>query len=105
LVTALKVSIPTTVDVTELEEEIVTALGERLRDDHGYKLAEAQTAAVTERANTYPLQPGGSIVVDKDDDAITVKLRVASDVDAADLFTAISSTLQQRHDGLRTEIG
>jgi hypothetical protein len=51
------------------------------------------------------LQPGGSIVVDKDDDAITVKLRVASDVDAADLFTAISSTLQQRHDGLRTEIG
>ncbi len=102
--TALKVEIPTTVDVTELEEEIVTALGERLRDDHGYKLAEAQSVVVG-GANSYPLQPGGSIVVDKGDDAITVKLRVASDVDAADLFTAISSTLQQRHDGLRTEIG
>jgi hypothetical protein len=105
LVTALKVEIPTTVDVTELEEEIVTALGERLRDDHGYKLSEAQSVVVTGGANSYPLQPGGSIVVDKGDDAITVKLRVASDVDAADLFTAISSTLQQRHDGLRTEIG
>lgn len=52
----------------------------------------------------YQLDPAGSIVVDRRDDTLTVKLR-GLDIDDDDLFTMISSELEQRYDGLGAEIG
>jgi hypothetical protein len=49
------------------------------------------------------LDRDGAIVVHRDRDALTVKLRGVS-VDARDLFTGVSSELEQRHEGLRVEI-
>ena len=81
--TALKVEIPTTVDVTELEEEIVTALGERLRDDHGYKLAEAHKCR-RRRRQQLSVAARGEHRGGEGDDLIR-PFRAASDVDAAEL--------------------
>jgi hypothetical protein len=53
----------------------------------------------------YALEPAGSIVVDRQQNGLSVRLHTASDVDATDLFIAISSTVEQRHEGVRSEIG
>jgi hypothetical protein len=50
------------------------------------------------------LHPAGSIIVDKKPGALKVELHGVK-VDAHDLFTGVSSELEQRHGGLRTEIG
>lgn len=87
-----------------MEHEIVTAVADRLRDDHGYELIAGARPRALETANTYRLHPTGSIVVDKDNGVVEVKLR-GINVDADDLFTAVSSEMEQRHDGLGVEIG
>ena len=67
-VISLTVTVPETVDVTELECEIVTAVADRLRDDHGYGAGGSETR------NEHPLHPAGSIVVDRKPGARKVKL-------------------------------
>ncbi len=104
LVTSLTVTMPETVDVTELESEIVTAVADRLRDDHGYDLVAEVRTGTSGTGNEYPLHPGGSIIVDREPAALRVKLHDIT-VDARDLFTGVSSELEQRHEGLRVEIG
>ena len=104
LVTTLTVTVPETVDAGELERELVTAMADRLRDDHGYELSANVSAGASETVNEYPLKPTGSIVVDISPGALRAKLR-GLDVDAHDLFVGISSELEQRYDGLRAEIG
>ena len=84
-VTTLTVTLPETVDVQQLEQGIVTAVADRLRDDHGYELAGA-SASASGTANEYPLHPTGSIVVDKKPAALSVTLQGVK-VDAGDLFT------------------
>ena len=101
--TSLTVSVPETVDVTELEQELVTAVADRLRDDHGCQLT-AEVKATASGATEYPLRPAGGIVVKRQPGALKVKLK-GVDVDARDLFTGVSSELEQRHDGLGAEIG
>ena len=103
-VTSLTVAVPETVDVIELEREIVTAVADRLRDDHGYELVAEAGAGGSETRNEYRLHPAGSIVVDGEPGALEVKLHGVK-VDAHDLFTGVSSELEQRHEGLRVEIG
>lgn len=102
--TSLTVTLPETVDVTELERELVTAVADRLRDDHGYELMTEVRASASGTSNEYPLRPTSSIVVAKKPGALRVKLKGVS-VDAHDLFTGVSSELEQRHEGLRAEIG
>ncbi len=97
-------TLPETVDVTELERELVTAVADRLRDDHGYELMTEVRASASATSNEYPLRPTSSIVVAKKPGALRVKLKGVS-VDAHDLFTGVSSELEQRHEGLRAEIG
>ena len=97
-VTSLTMTVPETVDAKELESEIVTAQVDRLRDDHGYGAGGSETR------NEHPLHPAGSIVVDRELGALRVKLHSVK-VDAHDLFTGVSSELEQRHEGLRVEIG
>lgn len=99
VVTNLTVTVPETVDATELEEEVVTALADRLRDDHGLELTAGAPGS-----NEYPLRPSGSIVIDTRPGELRVRLR-GLDVDAHDLFIGVSSELEQRHEGLRAEIG
>ncbi|MDT5146323.1 MAG: hypothetical protein QOC58_968 [Mycobacterium sp.] len=101
--TSLTVSVPETVDVTELEQELVTAVADRLRDDHGCQLT-AEVKATASGATEYPLRPAGGIVVKRQPGALKVKLK-GVDVDSRDLFTGVSSELEQRHDGLGAEIG
>jgi len=101
---SLTVTVPETVDVTELECEIVTAVADKLRDDHGFDLAAEVRASASGTGNEYPLHPAGSIVVDRELGALRVKLHSVK-VDAHDLFTGVSSELEQRHEGLRVEIG
>ena len=103
-VTTLKLTVPATVDIGELEHEIVTAVADRLRDDYGYELMARSRPRASATTNTYRLHPTGSIVVDKEHDVLKVKLH-GINVDADDLFTAVSSELEQRHDGLAVEIG
>jgi len=86
LVTSLTVTVPETVDVTELEREVVTAVADRLRDDHGYDLVTEVRARASGTANEYPLHPAGSIIVDREPGALRVKLHGVK-VDADDLFT------------------
>ena len=103
-VISLTVTVPETVDVTELEREIVAAVADRLRDDHGYDLVAEVRAGASGTGNEYPLHPAGSIVVDREPGALRVKLHGVT-VDAHDLFTGVSSELEQRHEGLCIEIG
>ena len=103
-VTTLTVTLPDTVDVTELERELVTAVADRLRDDHGYELMAEVRANASGTASEYPLHPTSSIVVEKKPGALRVKLKGVN-VDAHDLFTGVSSELEQRHEGLGAEIG
>ncbi len=63
-VTSLTVTVPKTVDVKELESEIVTAVADRLKDDHGYELVAEAGAGGSETRNEHPLHPAGSIAVD-----------------------------------------
>ena len=77
---------------------------DRLRHDHGYELVAEVGAGGSGTRNEYPLHPAGSIVVDRELGALRVKLHSVK-VDAHDLFTGVSSELEQRHEGLRVEIG
>ena len=95
-------TVPETVDVTELVQEIVTGVADRLRDEHGYELT-AETEAGSAGSNEYPLRPSGSVVVEEKPNAVRVRLK-GVDVDAHDLFTGVSSELEQRHEGLWVEI-
>ena len=61
-------------------------------------------ASASGTGNEYPLHPAGNIVVDREPGALRVKLHAVK-VDAHDLFTGVSSELEQRHEGLRVEIG
>ncbi len=97
-------TIPAEVDAGELERELVTAVANRLRDNHGYRLAAENPLDASAARTEYPMDPAGKVVVDKKPGALKVKLR-GLEVDAHDLFTGISSELELRHDGLRTEIG
>ena len=101
--TTLMVTVPETVDVEELEQEIITGMADRLRDDHGYQLAGV-SASASGTANAYPLVPTGSIVVDQEPGALSVKLQGVN-VDAGDLFTGVTASWSKRHEGLRAEIG
>ncbi len=103
-VTSLTLTVPETVDIKELELEIVTAVTDRLRDDHGYELVAEVRAGASGTRNEYPLHPTGSIVVGKKPGALKIKLQGVN-VDAHDLFTGVSSELEQRHEGLLAEIG
>lgn len=103
-VISLTVTLPETVDAHEIEDEIVTALADRLRDDHGYELVAGVSASISGTGNEYPLHPSSSIVIEKEPRALRVKLRGVK-VDARDLFTQVSSELEQRHQELRAEIG
>ncbi|WP_156689850.1 hypothetical protein [Mycobacterium sp. Marseille-P9652] len=101
--TSLKVSVPDTVDAAELERELLTAVADRLRDDHGCALTE-EVRPTASGANEYLLRPAGGILIDRTPGALHVKLRGVG-ADAHDLFTGVSSELEQRHDGLGVEIG
>jgi len=90
--------------VKELESEIVTAVADRLRDDHGYELVAKAGAGDSGTRNEHALHPAGSIIVDSKPGALRVELHGVK-VDAHDLFTGVSSELEQRHGGLRVEIG
>jgi hypothetical protein len=103
-VTSLTATVPETVDVKELESEIVTAVADRLRDDHGYELVAEAGAGDSGTRHEHALHPAGSIIVDKKPGALKVELH-GVEVDAHDLFTGVSSELEQRHGGLRAEIG
>ncbi len=103
-VTTLTLTLPETVDVDEVESEIVTAVADRLRDDHGYQLAREARTAGSRTRKEHPLDPAGSIVVDRTPGALKIKLDGVK-VDAHDLFTGVTSELEQRHEGLRAEIG
>jgi hypothetical protein len=103
-VTSLTLTVPGSVDAEELEGEIVTALADRLRDDHGYELVTGAGPGSTGTHNEHPLHPTGSIVIDRKPGVLQVKLRGVG-VNAHDLFTGVSSELEQRHEGLRAEIG
>lgn len=102
--TSMTVTVPPTVDLQQLERELVTAIADRLRDDYGCRLAAGSTIASAEARNEYPMNPAGKIVIDKKTGALKVKLRGIK-VDARDLFTGVSSELGLRHEELRTEIG
>jgi hypothetical protein len=103
-VTVLTLTLPETVDVKEFESEIVTAVADRLRDDHGYQLATEPRTAGSGTRSEHPLNPAGSIVVDRTPGALRIKL-IGVKVDAHDLFTGVTSELEQRHEGLSAEIG
>jgi len=103
-VTILTLTLPETVDVADFEGEIVTAIADRLRDDHGYQLAAETPTAGSGTRSEHPLHPAGSIVIDRKPGELKIKLDGVK-VDAHDLFTGVTSELEQRHEGLRAEIG
>jgi hypothetical protein len=103
-VTVLTLTLPETIDVEEFESEIITAVADRLRDDHGYQLVTEPRTADWGTRGEHPLNPTGSIVVDREPGALKIKLKGVR-VDAHDLFTGVTSELEQRHEGLRAEIG
>jgi hypothetical protein len=103
--TALTVDVPETVDIGRLEVEVVTALADRLRDEHGDELAQPPTLGDDAASDhVYALSPTGRIVVRHHGSAMTIELRDV-DVDARDLYTGVSSELEQRYDGLRIQLG
>jgi hypothetical protein len=81
---------PDAVDLDEFEEEVVTAISDRLRDERGFKRTGSLDDRDSQRA--YELAPSGAIVVMTQGRQLTVRLREI-DVDARDLFTGVSSEL------------
>lgn len=75
-----------TVDRAELEQDLVTVEVDMIRDEHDYTLV-----------------PEGGTVVRHHEGALKVTLR-GVDTDIRDLFTGVSSEMEQRHNGLHTEI-
>jgi hypothetical protein len=84
--TTLTVNILETVDRAELEQDLVTAVVDMIRDEHDYTFV-----------------PEGGIVVRHHDGALKVTLR-GVDTDILDLFTGVSGELEQRDNKLHTEI-
>lgn len=101
--TMLTITVPATVDLADLEQQTVSALADRLRDDHGCELTDLRPHT-SEWGNEYRLAPTGRIVVDNHQNKLTVRLH-GLPVDAHDLFVAVSSELEQQYDELSTEIG
>ncbi len=101
--TTMTMRLPDTADPAEFEEEVVTALSDRLRDEHGYERTSGPTGS-GDSEHHFRLAPTGAIVVVQRQGRLTVRLREI-DVDSRDLFTGVSSELEQRHDGLAVEIG
>lgn len=99
----LRVSLPETADIVQIEHEIVYAATDRLRDDHGYELCSASIPLNRETRHEYRLRPTGSVVVERDRNVLNVRLN-GIDVDSKDLFTAVCGDIEQRHSGLETEI-
>lgn len=100
----LRVRLPETVDVVQLEREIVDGAVARLRDDHGYELSSsAAIPRIRGARHEYRLRPTGCIVIERERNALSVRLHGVA-VDARDLFTAVCGDIEQRHDGLDTEI-
>lgn len=97
----LTLTVPDTVDIGELENEVLASVGDRLRDDYGYE----RSGAVSRDSNrdSYPLHPAGSIVVEKKTGRVVVKLHEV-EADSYDLFRAVSGDLEQRHEGVSAEI-
>lgn len=102
--TRLTITVPDTVDAADLQDEIVTAVADRLRDDQGYELLTGDRVNAGGIGREYRLHPGGSILIDSAPGTLVVRLHDVR-VDANDLFTGVSSELEQRHEGVRVDIG
>ncbi|MCV7424540.1 hypothetical protein H7K45_28755 [Mycobacterium yunnanensis] len=100
--TALVLQLPAIVEPAEFEAEVVVSVADRLRDDHGYSRSPGSPGADGDE-HRYHLVPNGSIAVVRGQGRMVVRLH-GIDVDARDLFTGVSSELEQRHDGLAVEI-
>lgn len=100
--TVMRLTVPDTVEPGKVADEVVVALADRLRDDHGYELDDSVSPVPPTSRLVYALRPRGSIVVDTDG-ALTVSLHQV-DVDVRDLFIAVIGPLEQRYDGLCAEI-
>jgi hypothetical protein len=79
-------------------------VADRLRDDHGDELVAAAGPVAQEPEKSTRCHPAGSIVVNRKPGVLKIMLHGVQ-VDAHDLFTGVSSELEQRHEGLRVEIG
>jgi hypothetical protein len=78
-VTTLKLSGQGIANVARLEQELVTAVADKLRDEHGYELRDFPSADGSEADHEYRLFPAGGIVVHHHPRALMVKLRGVDD--------------------------
>lgn len=99
----MRLTVPDIFNLFEVEQEILASVGDRLRDDYGYERAPAPGTSPSAAVNSYPLNPAGSIVVEKERGRVSVKLH-GVEANSDDLFTAVSSDLEQRHEGISAEI-
>jgi hypothetical protein len=100
---AMTVSVPAGTASDELISEVLTDLQSRLSDQYGYE-ATGSTSPTANGVN-HEMSPRADIEVIDRGDTVVVKLHGFHGVDEDDLFTGLASTLEQRHDGVRVEIG
>ena len=99
----LTLTVPSTFYLDDMESEVLASVGDRLRDDYGYERSGAVSRDSSANRDSYPLSPAGAIVVEKKADRLIVKLH-GVEADSHDLFRAVSSDLEQRHEGVSAEI-
>lgn len=100
---ALTVSVPAGTSSSELIAEVLDDLTTRLSDQYGYQLTSTTTP--TRDGVNYELSPRANIEVIDRGSAVAFKLHGLRDVDEDDFLTGVSSTVEQRHDGVSVEIG
>jgi hypothetical protein len=100
---ALTVSVPAGTTSSELIAEVLDDLGTRLSDQYGYQMTSTTTP--TREGLNYEMSPRAHIEVIDRGSAVAFKLHGFHDVDEDDFLTGVSSTIEQRHDGARVEIG
>jgi hypothetical protein len=101
--TEMTVSVPVGTSSTEVIREVLDDLRDRLSDQYGYE-ATGETSP-TARGLNHAMSRNANVEVIDHDGTVTFKLHGFVDVDAHDLFTGVSSGIEQRHVGTRVEIG
>ncbi|MDP9167684.1 MAG: hypothetical protein M3O32_16740, partial [Actinomycetota bacterium] len=99
----MTVSVPPGTSSSDLVAEVLDDLFSRLSDQYGYQ--STSTTTPTQNGINYELSPRADIEVIDRGEAVVFKLHGFREVDEDDFLTGVSSTIEQRHGGVRVEIG
>ena len=98
--TSLKVIAPNADTASRLEGDILSTVYQKLAE---FNFEPVGTVAAAGHGNVFALNPTGDVVMETENNVVTVKVRHA-DLDEKDLFISVLADLEERNDGVTGEI-